>query len=137
MDIAAVKRDSAAVEAGQWVDEIPQMGDLRLRVRGFSSPVVIEARSAKERAVPAGDRHRDGSIKADVGMQITRQVIVEAVLLDWDNLCANGKKVKYSVEKAEEWILDPDFTPFADAVAWAASYVDRGRASMAEDVEKN
>lgn len=137
MDILATKRDAAAVESGQWVENIPQMGDLRLKVRGFSSPTVIAARTERERNVDASGRNRDGTVKSDVGMQITREVLIDVVLMDWDNLSSNGKKLKYSVDQAAEYLTNPDFTPFADAVAWAASFVDRGRALHNGKVEKN
>jgi hypothetical protein len=37
MDLKSIKTDTKLVEAGRWVDEIPNMGDLRLNVRGMTS----------------------------------------------------------------------------------------------------
>lgn len=137
MDINSLKRDSSAVSEGVWVDEIPQMGDLRLKVRGFTSREVMECRSAKERNVPITDRNRDGSILIETGMRITREIMLEAILLDWGKIEDGGAEVEYTKKQAEAWLLDIDYTPFADAVAWAASYVDRLRDENRKAAAKN
>ena len=137
MDLLSLKRDSAAVSKGVWVDGIKKMGNLRLKVRGFSSPEVMECRTTKERAVPQSDRDEDGFIKLEVGMQITREVLAESVLLDWENLELGGKGIPYSIEKASEYLLNLDFTPFADVVANASSDVDDRRGDAVKAVAKN
>lgn len=58
MDIKSLKRDVAASTEGAWVGEIPEMGDLRLRVRGENSPKVAALQARKMRAVP---KDRDSS----------------------------------------------------------------------------
>jgi hypothetical protein len=134
MDISALKRDSAKVEAGEWVSDIPGMEDVRLRVRGLSSPTVVAMRSRKERKVSRDGRERDGALKAGVAMGILGEVLHECVLLDWDGLTKAGQPLPYDPEQAKEWLTNPDFTPFADAVVWAANVVDKGRAGEAEDM---
>lgn len=137
MELSNLKRDSKTVESGKWVDEIPGMGDLRLRVRGLSSPTVVALRARKQRQVPKGDRLGDGSIKTDVDMRIFGETLHEAVLLEWDGLTDNGKPVPFDPELARTWLTEPDFMPFADAVAWAAQFVDRGTAEAQGGLEKN
>ncbi|KKB09407.1 hypothetical protein [Devosia chinhatensis] len=132
MDISALKRDSASITAGQWVGDIPGMGDVRLRVRGLSSPIVVQTRSRLERKVPRDQRERDGSLKADVALDVFGQVLHEVVLLDWDGLTDGGKAVPYDKALAHQWLTDPDFAFFGDAVVWAAQIVDKGRAEDAE-----
>ncbi|GGB00597.1 hypothetical protein GCM10011491_30980 [Brucella endophytica] len=137
MEIQSLKRDSAAANAGQWVDDIPGMGDMRLRVRGLSSSTVIALRSRKERKVPRDQRERDGSIKPAVALVIFGEVLHEAVLLEWDGLTNGGVALPYDAELAKEWLTNPDFAPFADAVTYAAQIVDRGTSQAQGELEKN
>lgn len=135
MDISALKRDSAAIASGQWVDQIPGMGNIRIKVRGFSSPEVVEARSRKERAVPLDQRHRDGSLRAEVANAIFVETLSDAAFLDIEGLTAGGKPV--TADEARKLLTDPDYGPLADAVAWAASAVDKGTAEATEELAKN
>lgn len=137
MDISNLKRDSTKVEGGQWVDNIPGMEDIRLRVRGLSSKHVAALRSRKERKVSRDGREADGSLKQEVALRILGEVLHEAVLLDWDGLSDGGKPLPFNSEIALEWLSNPDFTPFADAVVWAAGVVDRGRKDAKDNLEKN
>lgn len=134
MEISAIRRDAAAAAAGQWVNDIPGMGDLRLRVRGLSSPVVTALRDRKERKVPKNKRQRDGRLTPAASIEVISEVFHEVVLLDWDGLTDQGKVVPYDRELAKKWLSDPDFAQFTDAVAWAAGVVDRGTQDEAEDV---
>lgn len=128
MDISALKRDSTKVEAGEWVGEIPGMEDVRLRVRGLSSPTAVALRSRKERKVSRDGRERDGQLKADVALRILGEVLHEAVLLDWDGLTSGGQPLPFDKDLARDWLTNPDYVAFADAVVYAAQVVDKGRA---------
>lgn len=137
MDIGSFKRDSAAVEAGQWVEDIPQAGDLRLKVRGLTSPSVRALTHRLERAVSSDQRERDGSLKPDAALGIFCTVLAREVLMDWENLSQGGKAVSYDQKLAEKWLTDPDMAFFADAVTWAARIVDKAKAEQAEASEGN
>lgn len=135
MKISALKRDSAKVEAGEWVSEIPGMEDVRLRVRGLSSPTVVALRSRKERKVSRDGRERDGTLKADIALRILGEVLHEGVLLDWDGVTDDDDKpYPFDAELAKEWLINPDYVAFADAVVYAAQVVDKGRAGETEDM---
>jgi hypothetical protein len=137
MEISTLKRDSAAISAGQWVGDIPGLGDVRLRVRGLSSPVVVATRGRKERKVPRDQRERDGSLKPEIGIVVFGEVLHEAVLLEWDGLTDGGKPVPFNSDLAKTWLTDPDFAFFADAVVYAAQIVDKGRADQSETLMGN
>lgn len=137
MEIASLKKDASAIAGGQWVNDIPEMGDLELRVRGFSSPQVIALRSRLERSVPKSDKNRDGSLKPEAAIRIMKRVLHEAVLLEWRGLTDGGAPVPYSSEQAGEWISNDDYRTFADAVTWAANAVDNGNAESTEELAKN
>lgn len=137
MDISNAKRDSVQVEAGRWIDDIPGMDDLRLRVRGLTSPIVVSLRARKLRKLSRKDRNPDGTPTTAAEMQIFGEVLAEAVLLGWDKLTENKTPVSYDRELAFTYCTMPDFMPFADAVTWAANAVDRGNAEVTEDFSGN
>lgn len=137
MDIQSIKRDVAASTEGKWISDIPGCGDLRLRVRGENSPKVAALRARKLRAVPKGKRDRDGAPTFEEMMRVTAEVLHEAVLLDWDGLTNGGKAVKYDADLAREWLTNPDYQEFADAVAWASRVVANGDDEATEDLAGN
>lgn len=137
MDIKSIKRDPKKIDDGQWVSDIPDMGDLRLKVRGMSAVTVRDTRSKLERAVPKEHRRRDGSLTAAAGMSVLGQTAFEAILQDWDGLTEDGKPIPYTRALAKEWLTNPEFEAFLDAVVWAANVVDRGQADLTEEVAEN
>lgn len=137
MEISNFKRNSAAAAEGRWIDGIPRAPGLRLRVRGLSSPKAVTCRRQKERQVEKKDRERGGGFKPEVEQRITREVLAEAILLEWDGLKEGGKPVAYSAERARQLLLDPDYDEFAGAVTWAASVVDTDNEEVAEEQEGN
>lgn len=137
MDIQSIKKDSAAIAEGQWVESIPGMGDLRLKVRGSSATHVMAVRSSKQRNAPNEDRAPDGSLTVLANLRIETEVLHEAVLLDWDGLTDGGLPVKYDAALAKDWLTNPDFRDFADAVVWASGVVSRTTKAVKEKTAKN
>lgn len=126
MELKDLRRNSQTVNNGMWVKDIPGMDDLELMVRGMTAPSVVFLRSRKERKVPRNQKEQDGTIRPETALRIMRETLAEAVLLDWKNFTENGKPIPYSKALATKLLLDPNTQPFADAVSWAASAVDRG-----------
>lgn len=137
VDIANIQRDSAVVEAGRWVDEIPGLDNARVRVRGLSSPYVVAYRARLERSRPREDRLADGSLKPDIAMKIFGIVLHDVVLLEWDGFTRKGEPVPYDKDTAKEWCTNPNYLPFQDGVTWAANCVDRGLVEAKEEDAKN
>ena len=137
MEIKGLERDSVKVEAGTWVDDIVGMEDVSLKVRGFSSPTAIAIRAKKERRVSKTGRMSDGSLKPEVALTILGETLFEVVLIDWKGFTNNGKDVPYSAELAEEWLTNPNFAAFADAVTIAAQLVDRGLGEASGELAGN
>lgn len=137
MDISNLKRDSARIEAGEWVGDIPNMGTLRLRVRGIGSKAYTATLSRLSRAVPKDQRLRDGGLKPDSAVRVMGEAMHEALLLEWDGLEDGDKPLKFDKALALEWMTNPDFRPFLDAVVYAANVVEGGRSEVVEDIAKN
>lgn len=137
MELSNFKRNSAAAAEGRWIDGIPHAPGLRLRVRGLSSPKAVACRRKKERAVEKKDRERGGGFKPDTERRITREVLHEAILLEWDGLKEKGEPIPYTEEMAGQLLLDPDFDEFAGAVTWAASIVDVDNTEVADEQAGN
>jgi len=137
MDILSKKVDSAKIEAGAWVDDIPGMGDLRLNVRGYNSMIATQCRAEKMRSIPLSERAEDGSITSQQSRTIFAEAHVEAVVLGWENLTENGEDVPYSEEAARKYCLDPDFSAFNDAITYAAGVIDRSKSEEAKALGKS
>jgi hypothetical protein len=137
MDIKSLKRDVAASTEGAWVGEIPEMGDLRLRVRGWNSPIVSNLHSQKTLAVPRDKRRMNGAPIPSETARIVSEVLHEVVLLDWDGLTNDGKPVKFNADLALKWLTDPDYHEFADAVFLASQVVAKGNAQRTDDIAGN
>lgn len=137
MDITGLKRDSAKVEAGQWVGDIPDMGTMKVKVRGLGSNAYEQVLTRKRRALDRTEKQADGSPTPEALDRIMGEAIHDAVLLDWSGLEDAGKAVKYDEDLALTWLTDPDFRPFKSAVIWAALQVDNAKAETAKALEKN
>lgn len=128
-NIEDLQRDPAKTEEGTWVTDIPNLGDVALRVRGMSSPAYIKAHERLMRKVPSNLRDRDGSPIYEERLRLIKELLHTVVLLDWKGIAVSGKEVKYDPELAKHWCTDPRFARFGDAVVYAAGVVDRGVAT--------
>lgn len=135
MDVSNLTRDAKAVSEGKWVDNIPGMGDVSFKVRGYTATDVTQARADLERKVAISERNEDGSLPARVAEAIMREVLSKHVFMDVKNLTANGKPA--TAEQVRAWLLDPNYEPLANAVFAASTMVDRARLQKQEVVAKN
>ena len=137
MKLSALKTNVALVEAGRWVENIPGMGDLRLRVRGGGNK---DLRALQERliaAVPHEKRIR--GLDVETGDRIDGECLARAALLDWENLTDDtGTVIPYEPGLALEMLTDPQFAIFRRAVQWATNAVTvEDEATAKEEVGKS
>lgn len=137
MEIGSLKRNSAAIEAGEWVSDIPNAGNLRLKVRGRFCQAAVKLEARLRRNAPPTDRERDGALTPDAETRILRTVLHEAILMDWDGLTDGGTPVAFDREIAGQWLHDPEYDGFGDAVNYAAQVVQRGHVERQSANEKN
>lgn len=134
MELTTVKVDTAKIEAGEWVKDIPGMGDLELRVRGLGSVVYREALARRQRTVKPSN---DGVRPIAESEAATAHAVADALLLDWRNLTLNGQARGYTVELARDLLTNRDYVAFLDAVLYAAATLDASSAKVEETLAKN
>lgn len=124
MEIATLRRDMAAIDGGRWVavDEVPDLKDIRIKVRGLGS---AQAREALARM------QRDGVSANDAIQAVTNTVC----LLEIDGLTSGGKPV--GVEDIRDQLAEPAMEPLALLILKAIERVDATREAKAEALSKN
>lgn len=136
MKLSSLRIDPVRVEKGAWIDKIPEMGDLRLNVRGIDNSDARRLRETLIENVPRAERVRGlDMVERD---RIAGKVLAEAVLLDWDGLDDDdGRPIPYSSEMAEKLLTDPALPAFRAAVAWAADRVSEEQEERKQDALGN
>ena len=135
MDIKGIKVDSVRGERGDWIDNIPGMGDLRLYVRSFSNTDYQAFLAAEVAKVPPKDRVggvQSGALLPHIKEAILTRGLVAHILRDWQNLTEGGVTVDYSEEMAMNYMADPDYRQFREVVEWAAGQVEKYREAEVE-----
>lgn len=126
MKLNDLKIDAEKFEQGDWVSTIPDMGNLKLKVRGIGN---TDFRKMQSRLFEAEPRQYKvgGKLPPERQDIITSQCLLHTVLVDWDGLLdENNQPIPYSKELARDLLNKPEYKRFRDAVAWAASVVAEG-----------
>jgi hypothetical protein len=134
MKLANLKIDSAKLEQGAWVGDIPALGNIRLHVRGLGNDDYRRRQSELVAAIP---RHlRKEPAEQD---KLTNTLIVETLLLGWEHVEDDkDKPLPFTRENALLILEDPDMRAFNDGVIWAAMAVSEARkADLDADVGKS
>ncbi|KQT13994.1 hypothetical protein ASG40_19400 [Methylobacterium sp. Leaf399] len=135
MKLSSLKVDAAKIEGGAWVGNIPEMGDLRLKVCGLQNARYRRLQSKLTDAIPRAKR-QGGRIDPDEMDRVTAICLRETVLMDWSGLeNEDGSPLSYSKEVAGEYLTKPEFRRFREAVIYAASVVgeDDAEADKADE----
>jgi hypothetical protein len=137
MKMDSTKVDSAAIEAddGVWQGDLPELGDIRVKVRGLNNRRYRLKFEAMVRALPPNKR-RNGAVDPLERDRIVGVCMLEHVLVDWENVEDPGP-IPYSKDKAKIYLTDPDYQKFRDAVFTAASRVGEMVEEDAAATEKN
>lgn len=135
MKLDSVKIDPVAIEQGQWVADIPDMGDLKLKVRGVDNSDYRLLQGRLLRAVPRAQRLELSPEQQD---EIAAKLLLETCLIDWANVTDEaGAEIPYSKELAADLLTKPEFARFRNAVAYAAATVGEQKADEQKADEKN
>ena len=134
MKLSALKRDHR-LALGAWVNDIPDMPGLRLKVESIDGFTARKAQASAVRDIPLG--RRVAALSPEDADLVETEVLL-AVLHDWDGLDEDdGTPIAYSATKARELLTDPDFEPLRSAVRMAAAIVKEVGKLGTEDAVKN
>jgi hypothetical protein len=126
MKLSNLAIDADAHEQGEWVSDIPEMGDLKLKVRGIGNADWKRHQSKLFAAVPR-EKKRGNIIDPDSQDAINTSCMLNTCLLGWDGLTDDDDKpLPYSKETAKKLLEDPSLRRLRDAILWAASTVGDG-----------
>lgn len=134
MDISDLKTTSDELEAGEWVGDLPNLGDVDLLIRPVQSYTVKRALGRAMRAVGPEGRAKDGSILPEVQDEIDYEVARDFVLLGWRNLTREGEELPYDKGLAGEYLRLP---VFAEAVQTASIRAAQRGAERLEKLKGN
>lgn len=135
MKLSDMEVDANAIEAGDWVNKIPEMGDLRLKVRGFGNTDDLRLQKDLIEAVPRHDRVGGLSAKASIEVMNKR---LEALVLDWAGVIGDDDQpLPFDKDLVAKMLANPKFVRFRDAVIYAASIVGEQRAANEALAVKN
>lgn len=135
MKLSDIKRDPVAYEQGAWVNKIPGMGSLRLKVRGADNADWRRIRLKMIGDIP--EHERIEGIDPALNDTIVSTCLLEAGLIDWDGIDDDaGKPIPYSKEQAKVLLFGQEWAEFRDAALWAAMRVGRrGADQLGSDVK--
>lgn len=129
MDLNQLKTDPNKTDQGTWV----RIDDsTRLKLARFGSPAF--QRAFKERMGPMKKLKGKamGEKEAD---EITVDIMLDAVLLDWEGITQNGEEVPFS--RAREILLDPQYRDFRIWIAELADDIENFRVEQVEEDSEN
>lgn len=138
MDLNDLSLDASQIETGAWVQDIPELGNIRIKTRGLGNADWRRLAAKLALAVPRSKKDGSGMITdPEERDRITTECLVQTALITWEGLTAGGQAVPFSQVKARELLSDPRFRRFRDGCLYAASQVAEGMGEAVEAAEKN
>lgn len=137
MKLSTIAVDPKAVEDGEWVKNLPEMGDLELKARGQNCAKWRKLQQTLIRELPRHLRNRPDGLPVDVQDSITNKLLARVGIMDWKNLELDDGVKPYSKELAEKLIADPVYQLFRDACVTATARVGTAIAEADEELAGN
>lgn len=132
MELNDIAIDTDKVEKGDWIDNIPDMGSLRLKVRGTDTADFGKLLRTLMNAVPRKKKMGGNIDQAELD-RINATCLLQTVLIDWDGVVINGNPTPYSKEMAKELLTNPKWKRFREAVVYAANLVGQQEQQAKEE----
>jgi len=135
MKLSDRKIDLKVREEGGWVRNIPECGDLELKVRGSGNRDWARLEQKLIAAVPR--QRRTNGLEPEDRLRINSILVRDCSLLDWRGIeNGTGEPLPYSKEAAAQYLTDPQYEAFVWACVWAAGVVaEQGQAEIEDDVK--
>jgi hypothetical protein len=135
--IGEIKIDPAKQEQGAWVKDIPEMGEVQLKVRGTACVEFRKLQAQLIEQVPRSRRVR-GRLSQEDQDSIMDACLHRVALLDWKGFQNDdGSELPYDRDLAKTFISDPAYRKIREAILWAASSVAEDLTAVIEDVVGN
>ncbi len=137
MDISILDK-KVDLTGGHWVDDIPGLDGIRLKVRSTNyKPFRIATAGLARRS---GKKMRTDEGLADFNAS-TGAPLAEHILLDWEGITDGGEPLKYDPKKALAILTADDDhgvgIKFRRAVEWAADQVAERLSETSKDAAGN
>ena len=135
MKLSDRKIDLKKREEGAWVTDIPEWGDLKLKVRGSGNKDWARMEQKLVQAVPR--QRRVNGLEPEDRLRINSILIRECSLLDWRGAeNGDGEPLPFSKEIASEVLADPEQENFVWACVFAANIVaEQGQYELEQDAK--
>lgn len=138
MDINSIIFTPAGLDAfdnGAWVGDIPEAGNVKLKVRAIGSPVVQRAINAKREKMRA--ENKGDELTQDQSTQALYEVLAEVAIEDWSGLTSGAEELKFDRKLVVGWAKDRTGIKFMEMVFYASRQVDQNANAYAEKAAKN
>lgn len=134
MKLSQLKTDIDKKEKGVWVEIGADGFSVLIAALGNTEGKKMTARLMK----PHRKAAKRDLVPVEIQQEITRKVIAKHTILDWKGLeDDNGKKIKYTYEKALEIISNPEFEIIYDRIVEVAMDQSTFMVISDEDDTKN
>ena len=135
MKLSDRKIDLQKREEGAWVKDIPEFGDLELKVRGSGNKDWARMEQKLIAAVPR--QRRVNGLEPEDRLRINSALILKCSLLDWRGIeNGTGEPLPYSEEVAKQYLSNPEYEAFVWACVWAANVVaEQGQEEIEQDAK--
>lgn len=129
--------DNDRAENGAWVDDIPEVQGLRLKVRASQNADWRRLQAKLLDAVPRKKR-LGNRLDPEEQDKIITACLLNCCLLDWEGLeDSDGKPIPYSKQFAQKLLTEGEYRRFRESVIWASSVVAETEQANADDTTGN
>lgn len=139
MKLSDIRVDAAAIEAGDWIGDLPFPGleGVKLRVRGIGNSDYRRLQSKLFRDL--SKRVGAADVTDDLGEGITNELIAKTVWLGCEGIFEEDgtTAIAFTPELALQLLSDPELSTLRNAVTYAANLLTSRRKASAEDAKKN
>lgn len=135
MKLSDIAVNPDLIEHGDWVDNLPDMPGIRIKVRGINNADYRKLQARLIREIPRSQR-LEGLTPKDEDA-IMSQLLLETIVLDVEGLEDDNGPIPYTRQLGEKLLFDPQFQRFRAAAATAADIVAQRRKAEIKDDAKN
>lgn len=132
MDLATFRTNKSLENEGAWTH---LAGNARVKLARIGNRRYRELLQTKLK--PHRRAIRAGTMPEEVTEALMTEVVVETVLLDWENVELNGEAVPFSRPAALDILSDPEMKDLRDMIVELAGDMELYRAKDLEEAEKN